>query len=97
MNLKGCGRKRSQPNLRYYPGLLPGGTEKNQEILRQDSRCPGWDLNSGPPEYEEGVTITLSRRYVFLFTNVNGEEPLLLRLIEVEIVLILQKKIYIFF
>jgi hypothetical protein len=31
------------------------GCEENHEILSQDVRCPGPNLNSGHPEYEAGV------------------------------------------
>jgi hypothetical protein len=30
-------------------------TEENKEILRQDSRSSGKDLNPGPPEYDAGI------------------------------------------
>jgi hypothetical protein len=32
MNWKGCGRKKSWPNLRYYPGICLEGLRKNKEI-----------------------------------------------------------------
>jgi len=35
---------------------LPGGTEENHKNLSEDSRSPGRDLNSGPPEYETRVS-----------------------------------------
>jgi hypothetical protein len=44
--------------LSYY---LPGGTEKNYENLRQDSRSPGRDLNPWPSEYEAGLLTTRPR------------------------------------
>jgi hypothetical protein len=31
---------------------LPGKAEENHENLNQDSRSPGRNLNTGPPEYE---------------------------------------------
>jgi hypothetical protein len=59
MNWKGCGRKRSWPNLRYYPGICLEGLRKTTKNLSQDNRSPGRDLNPGPPEYE-GVFSVLS-------------------------------------
>jgi hypothetical protein len=58
MNWKGCGRKRSWPNLRYYPGICLEGLTKTTKNLSQHSRSPGRDLNPGPPEYEAGVLTT---------------------------------------
>jgi hypothetical protein len=55
INWKGCGRKRSWPNLRYYPGICPERLRKTTEILSNDSQSPSSDLNLGPPEYEGGV------------------------------------------
>jgi hypothetical protein len=54
MNLKGYGRKRSWPNLKYYPGISLEGLRKTTENLSQDNLSPGRDLNSGPLEYEAG-------------------------------------------
>jgi hypothetical protein len=34
MSCKGCGRKRSWPILRHYPGLLPGGLRNNTKNLK---------------------------------------------------------------
>jgi hypothetical protein len=61
MNWKGCGRKRSWLNLRYYPGICVEGLRKTMKNLSQDSRSPGRDLNPGHPEYEAGV---LTIRYL---------------------------------
>jgi hypothetical protein len=55
MNWKECGRKRSWPNLRYYPNICLEDLRKSTKNLSQDSRYPGWDLNPGPPEYDAGV------------------------------------------
>jgi hypothetical protein len=62
MNLKGCGRKQSWPNLRYYPGIFLEGLRKTTKALSQDNRFPCQDLNSGPTEYEAGVLSTRPRR-----------------------------------
>jgi hypothetical protein len=55
MNWKGCGRKWSWPNLRYYPGICLEGLGETTRNLSQDNRSPGGDLNPGPPEYEARV------------------------------------------
>jgi hypothetical protein len=52
MNGKGCGRKRSWPNIRYYPGIFLEGLRKTTKNLSQDIQALGRDLNLGPPEYE---------------------------------------------
>jgi hypothetical protein len=39
MNWKGKGRKRPWPNLRYYHGNLPGGTQENHQ--RYNGHCHG--------------------------------------------------------
>jgi hypothetical protein len=58
---EGYGRKRSYPNLRYYPGILLDGLRKNMKNS-QDSRSLGRDLNRGPPAYEAGILTTRPRR-----------------------------------
>jgi hypothetical protein len=57
MNLKGFGRKRSQPNFKvgYYPGIRLEGLGKTTKKLNQHSRSRGPHLNPGPPEYEAEV------------------------------------------
>jgi hypothetical protein len=45
MNCKECGRKQSQPNLKYYPGICLEGMRKTTKTLCKDSRSPGQDLN----------------------------------------------------
>jgi hypothetical protein len=52
MSCKGFERKRSWPDLRYYPGIRLEGPGKNHEKLWQDSRSPGRDLNPGPGKQE---------------------------------------------
>lgn len=47
MSWKVCGRKRSWPNLRYYPGICLKGLRKQRETPR--SRSTGRDLSPGPP------------------------------------------------
>jgi hypothetical protein len=46
MNWKGCGRKRSWPNFRYYPGIFLEGLKKTTKNLSQESRFAGRDLNA---------------------------------------------------
>jgi hypothetical protein len=58
MNWKGCGRKWSWPNLKYYPGICLEGLRKATKTLSQDSRSASRDLNPGPSEYEAGVLTT---------------------------------------
>jgi hypothetical protein len=52
VNWKGCGRKRSWPKLRYYPGICLEGPRKTTKNINQNSRSPGWNLNSEPPEHD---------------------------------------------
>jgi hypothetical protein len=59
MNDKGCGRKRSRPNLKYYLGIFSDGLWK-----AMNSRPQGPDLIPGPHEYEAGVLTSQSRRFV---------------------------------
>jgi hypothetical protein len=63
MQWKGFGRKRSWPNLRYYPEICLEGLRKPAE-KSQDSRFLGRDLNPGPPEYEAREGNTQPRRSV---------------------------------
>jgi hypothetical protein len=49
INWKGCGRKRSWPQLRDYPSICLEGLRKT---LSQDSWSSGRDLNLGPSEDE---------------------------------------------
>jgi hypothetical protein len=55
MNQKGCGRKWSWPDLRYYQAFAWKYLGKPQKLI-QDSRYPNRDLNQGPPEYEGVLT-----------------------------------------
>jgi hypothetical protein len=68
MNWKGCGRKRSWPNKRHYPGIFLEGLRKSTKNLSWDSRSPGRDLNPGPPEYKAGVLTTRKRRSVIFLS-----------------------------
>jgi hypothetical protein len=43
MNWKGCGRRLSWPNLRYYPSIFLEDLWKTTKILNRDSRFPGRD------------------------------------------------------
>jgi hypothetical protein len=63
MNLKGCGRKRSWPNLRYCSGICLEGLRKTTKIISQASRSPGRDLNPGSPVYEAGELTARPRRF----------------------------------
>jgi hypothetical protein len=45
MNWKGCGRKRSRPSFRYYPGICVEGLRKSTKILSQHTQYPDWDSN----------------------------------------------------
>jgi hypothetical protein len=49
MNSKGCGRKRSWPNLMPYAGTCFEKRRKTTKKLSQYSQCPGRDLKPGPP------------------------------------------------
>jgi hypothetical protein len=53
MNWEGFRRKKSWPNLRYYPGICLKELRKTMKGFSQDSKFLGRDLNGGPPEYEE--------------------------------------------
>jgi hypothetical protein len=61
MNWKGCGRKRSWPNLIYYPGIYLQELRKPTKDLSQGNRSPGRDLNAGPLKYEAAVLTTRPR------------------------------------
>jgi hypothetical protein len=54
MNWKRYVRKLSLPNLGYYPGICVGGQRKTTKNLSHYRWYQGRDLNSEPPEYEEG-------------------------------------------
>jgi hypothetical protein len=47
--LEGYRRKRSWPNLWYYPWICLDRLRKNTKNLSQDSRSPSRYLNPGPP------------------------------------------------
>jgi hypothetical protein len=44
-------------NCKEY-GIFMEGLRKTTKNFRQDSRCPGWDLNMVPPQYEARVLTT---------------------------------------
>jgi hypothetical protein len=55
--LKGCWKKRSWPNYRYYSGIRLTGIRVNVKNLSQDDgRCT--EFGKGFPEYEAGVIVT---------------------------------------
>lgn len=58
MNLKGCGRKRSWPNLRYDPGIFMEG-------LTETTKYRSQEIAGLPPlaKYEAGV-LTVRRHLV---------------------------------
>lgn len=54
-----CGRKRSRPNLKYYPGVSLEGLKNTSENLIEGVRSLRSDLKSELPEYEARVILTL--------------------------------------
>jgi hypothetical protein len=52
MNWEGSDKDAIVAQIKLLSRHLPGGTEEIPENLSWDSRFPGQDLNSGPPEYE---------------------------------------------
>jgi hypothetical protein len=60
INWKGCERKWSWHNLRYYPSTCLDGLRKTAKSLDQDSQSPGQYLNQRPPKYKTGVLATWS-------------------------------------
>jgi hypothetical protein len=56
MNWKGCRRKKSWPNLRYYLDICLERLWKSMKNLRHDRWSSGQDLNPGPPEYKGVLT-----------------------------------------
>jgi hypothetical protein len=58
MNYKKYRRRWSWPNSKVLSWHMPGGTEENHNILSQNNRSPGKNVNLGPPEYEVGVLTT---------------------------------------
>jgi hypothetical protein len=46
-------RKRSWPNLKYYPGGCLGYLRKTTNLFSQNSLSRGRDLNPGSPEKQE--------------------------------------------
>jgi hypothetical protein len=62
MNWKGYGRKRSCPNLSYYPGICLEGLGKITKKINQVNRSQGRDIKPRPPEYEAQMLTTWLRR-----------------------------------
>jgi hypothetical protein len=62
-NWKGCGRKRSWPNLRYSPGIFLEN-RKITKKLSHDNRSPGRDLKPEHLKYEARVLTTRPPRSV---------------------------------
>jgi hypothetical protein len=58
INWRGCGRKRSWPNLRAYSDICLEGLRKTTKCLSQNSLYPCRDLNLGHPEYESRMLTT---------------------------------------
>jgi hypothetical protein len=48
MNLRACGRKRTQPNLKYYSSICPNFSYREDLSLA----VAGWDFNLWPPQCE---------------------------------------------
>jgi hypothetical protein len=65
MNWKVFGRKRSWPDLKYYPGSCLVGLRKTTKNFSQDSQSLGRDVNLVSLEYEAGVSTTRPRSSVF--------------------------------
>jgi hypothetical protein len=40
---KGCGRKQTSPNYRYYPSICLDGLRETTISFSQDDRCPSRD------------------------------------------------------
>jgi hypothetical protein len=62
--MKWCGRKRSWPNIKYYPGIFLEKLRKTTKDLSQDMRSTDRDLNPGSVKYEAGVLTTEPRHTV---------------------------------
>jgi hypothetical protein len=65
MNWKGCGRKQSWPNLRYYPSIYLEELRQTIKNLGHDRWSLDRDLKPVPPEYE-GVFTTEPRYSTYL-------------------------------
>jgi hypothetical protein len=63
---KGYGRKRSWPNLIYYPCICLEELSKTTKHLSQNSRSRGLNLNTRSPEYKAGMLTTRPRRSILL-------------------------------
>jgi hypothetical protein len=50
-----CGKMRQWAHVKHYPYIRLGGLEDTKDILSQDSRPPGRDLNPELPDYEGGL------------------------------------------
>jgi hypothetical protein len=66
MNWKGYERKWSWSNLWYYHGICLEGLRKTTKTVSQNSRSPCRDLNWGPSEYEEVLSIQTQRSVLCL-------------------------------
>jgi hypothetical protein len=53
INWKGCGRNRSWPNFRNYPGIWLGKLRETTKNLSQDSRSPGKAFKRDLPNTEQ--------------------------------------------
>jgi hypothetical protein len=58
INLKGCERKETWPNLGYYHGICLEGLRKTTKNLSHGRRSQNRDLNPVLPEYEAAVLTT---------------------------------------
>jgi hypothetical protein len=54
-NFEVCAKMRQWAYLQPYPRICLGGLENTKNILSQDSRSSGRDLNPELPDYEAGL------------------------------------------
>jgi hypothetical protein len=71
MNWKGCGRKLSLTELRYYSCICLRRLRKSMEHPSQDSLSPGRDLNLVPAKYEAAMLTTRPRSSVQFVSSWN--------------------------
>jgi hypothetical protein len=67
-------KKRSWPNLRYYPGIYLEELRKTTKAC-QNGRSPRRDFYLGPPEYEAGVITNRPRRSVSVYRHTKLQVP----------------------
>jgi hypothetical protein len=67
--LKAYGKKRSWPNLRWYPRIYLEALRKTTKNLTQHNRSPVWDFNTGIPKFEARMPTPWGWRSVVLTPN----------------------------